>query len=167
MYLQERMKVQDEQVAPVSYAIFKLINGNYKISNLIDLAIQKNQITIRPSGLVHALSNVKGNRHLLGYQQQDAQEFFQHISTLTSNEDQNTNQALSLFDMSILEKSGEPYGIFGKEKIYWRPKMQKPSPFTGLLASNLTCERCGFKVRSDNLTIKSLNYDMIPLITCL
>ncbi len=121
--------------------------------NVLDLAIQRNQITIRPSELVHALSNVKGNRHLLGYQQQDAQEFFQHISTLTSNEDLNTNQALSLFDMSILEKSGEPYGIFGREKLYWRPKTQKPSPFTGLLASNLTCERCGFRVSFRQLTI--------------
>lgn len=86
--------------------------------------------TYQPSELLNALSG-KGNTHLLGYQQQDAHEFFQHLSSLLTTEDTPQDKGLMDLDGTMISR--------------------RRSPILGLLASQISCLQCGLRstVRHD------------------
>ncbi|KAI8899304.1 hypothetical protein BC833DRAFT_564229 [Globomyces pollinis-pini] len=112
------------------------------LANYLEISNQPR--TTRPKELVEALSG-KGNTHLLGYQQQDAHEFFQHVSNLISVEgDKARNPRLpSLFDLDSLE--GDMEVMFGNKIIKWTRENRMRNPLLGLIASQISCLQCGLK----------------------
>jgi ubiquitin carboxyl-terminal hydrolase 1 len=101
--------------------------------------------TYRAGGLVGALAS-HGNKRLFTYQQQDAQEFFQQVSSMITKESSRngTNSGLGLIGLKL--KNTIPI-LFGGKRIL-SERMQYPrSPLTGLLASRISCMRCRYQVR--------------------
>lgn len=98
-----------------------------------------------------------GIRHLLGYQQQDAQEFFQYLSSLVTNEQTAFyRRKLTLLDPLFLQET-DPYGLFGTRKISWRPPNRFHSPLTGLLASGILCKICNHQTTLQHNTFDNLS----------
>lgn len=123
----------------------------------IGLALGHDRHTIRKSRLLAALTK-NGQNHLLGYQQQDAQEFFQFLSSIITKEE--VGESLSLFDPFVLSIDGnvqDSYGIIGMKKLCWRPRKFPRNPFTGLLASRLVCQICGYQRPQKHDTFDNLS----------
>jgi hypothetical protein len=127
------------------------------------LGPKKKHVIHRTSGLVRALTG-KGKRHLFGYQQQDAQEFFQHISSLVTGEEVLASVS-SLFDLSgiIPVSKDNPHTIYAGKPVTYRPILDDRNPFTGLLANKMVCLTCGYQY---SLRLDTFDNLSIPVSTC-
>ncbi|KAJ3272790.1 hypothetical protein HDV01_005218 [Terramyces sp. JEL0728] len=141
----------DYDNAKVTSAVLYLADGT--VTANLALKFDHGKRALRPYVLTSALSG-QGNRHLLGYQQQDAQEFFQHVSSLISVEGQKrTRMSLDIF---APVDAGLKYYYAGKECSMNRLSHGK-SPLTGLLASRITCMQCGYKSPMKHDTFDNLS----------
>ncbi|KAI9142164.1 hypothetical protein BKA69DRAFT_289319 [Paraphysoderma sedebokerense] len=106
---------------------------------------------IRPTSLLRAISN---NKRIVNRQQQDAQELFQIISSALSEEqDMPYKAAVSILNPTILRELISHSSLnssFNKHLLKashnTRVNSRSLNPFTGLLASRLTCLECGYTV---------------------
>ncbi|KAI9275977.1 hypothetical protein BY458DRAFT_554893 [Sporodiniella umbellata] len=96
------------------------------------------RIYFNPTEIVTALSS---NRRIISREQQDAEEFFQLVSSALDTEGQRVAQA-SLSGGGL------------KSLIQDQKRTEYCNPFTGLLASRLSCLTCGY-------TVKYLQYPLL------
>ncbi|EGF82876.1 hypothetical protein BATDEDRAFT_86340 [Batrachochytrium dendrobatidis JAM81] len=157
---------------PVTEALFDLSEA------LNDASPSKK--VFRPRGLVDALAGSKGNQnHLLGYQQQDAHELFQFVSSFLTKEEQPIvpHMISSFADISTLPQrlplvNGAVLGNFIKacvsgNFVYLPRRVLMRSPLSGLLASRICCHQCGYKspLRHDIFDNLSLTVPSVPSCT--
>ena len=108
------------------------------------------------------MANKSGsNRHLLGYNQQDAHEFFQVISSFVTQEEPVSihNAAGSLFDIEALYLKGKDtieYFFYGTRCSTLRLN-NLANPLKGLLASQITCLSCGYQTPLRHETFDNLS----------
>jgi ubiquitin carboxyl-terminal hydrolase 1 len=107
------------------------------------LALCKESNTYRTIDLVQALGS-HGNRNLFTYQQQDAQEFFQLVSSMITKEEILKSKP-TMRDILLSENDTIPFLFDGKKRFMNDIKMSR-NPFTGLLASRISCLKCGHQV---------------------
>ncbi|KAJ3099574.1 hypothetical protein HDU96_010674 [Phlyctochytrium bullatum] len=154
---------------------------------MLDLCVALNDTrrtrrTLKPHGLIAALAAAKpGNRRLMCYEQQDAHELLQLItSTLTEEEVPGVPAAWSVLDLRVV-RAEAPDGrvaLMGKRRgegeggrregvtvvraggVGVRPFRAGVgrNPFTGLLHNTMTCTQCGYtsSVRHDTFDNISL-----------
>nr|KAJ3412795.1 Ubiquitin carboxyl-terminal hydrolase 30 [Polyrhizophydium stewartii] len=147
------------QGLPVTEALYDLCNA------LNDAG--PSHRALRPRGLVNALAGNNGNRHLLGYQQQDAHELFQFLSSLLTKEEvpHSPPQLFSLADIALLHprklddgRLEEWLPVFIGGRTIQFPRRPAPrSPLTGLLASRICCHKCGYKSPMRHETFDNLS----------
>jgi len=124
---------------------------------------------ILPDQLVSAISS---HHHVINHEQQDAQELFQIISSSLEMEQQKTLKKPSsnagLRDLLLSKSSANiiPAKRFNPSNQSYR------NPFTGLLASRLSCSECGYTeaIRHfsfDNIQLTLPNSYNVPLDDCL
>jgi ubiquitin carboxyl-terminal hydrolase 1 len=98
---------------------------------------------ILPDQLVTAISR---HHHVINHEQQDAQELFQIISSSLELEQQDTLKLQSsnagLRDLLLAKSSANIIPAKPSNSI----KKTFRNPFTGLLASRLSCSQCGYTV---------------------
>ncbi|KAJ1557912.1 hypothetical protein HK096_004630 [Nowakowskiella sp. JEL0078] len=130
--------------------------------NLLSLVIDLNEMksisrALRPSSILHALSDGGDSRRLLCYEQQDAHELFQLISqNLTKEEGPLIRNATSLFDPRVLIPKVQPLtpvaDIFSNGFRLQTDDVSRigggvntlKSPLKGLFAQRITCYKCGY-----------------------
>ncbi|KAI8076978.1 hypothetical protein BDF21DRAFT_364337 [Thamnidium elegans] len=98
--------------------------------------------SFRPVDIVTALSS---NRRIISREQQDAQEFFQLVSSAMDTEGQRIAKTELLGGglKDLLNRSGLS-GVIGPEKSNSKVDHALENPFTGLLANRLSCMKCGY-----------------------
>ena len=133
----------------------------------LSLALELNQLgnsprPLSPKRILNALAFQKGTRHLLGYEQQDAHEFLQSLSSRLRVEtalSQSSNGGLALLTKLIMTNASEFKDSidaikFNMPKLYYQGRIwnnsegtkQDLDPLTGLTAHRVSCLVCGFKV---------------------
>ncbi|KAI8849528.1 hypothetical protein BC829DRAFT_432521 [Chytridium lagenaria] len=145
---------------------------------MLDLAVALNDTrrtkrAVKPHNLVAALAAAKpGNRRLMCYEQQDAHELLQLVSsTLTDEQEPSPPTVTSLLDLGVLKEEclEESLGLIGKGKrrrsreefvvrsggisVKLRREKMLRNPLTGLVANFMSCTKCGYK---SQVTIESL-----------
>eukprot|EP00842_Homolaphlyctis_polyrhiza_P006563 jgi/Hompol1/6908/HPOL_002392-RA len=85
-YIEERVLSYCIDAPDGSTAVLPVTEALYDLCSVLNDANPTRNV-LRPSGLVNALAGNKGNQHLLGYQQQDAHELFQFVSSLVTKEE--------------------------------------------------------------------------------
>jgi hypothetical protein len=100
-----------------------------------------NSQTYRVGGLVTALASY-GNKRLFTYQQQDAQEFFQQLSSMLTKEGVGRRRLGLLFP----EPTNTISVLFNGRRVEMERIKVKMSPLTGLLASKISCLQCRHQV---------------------
>ncbi|KAI9208455.1 uncharacterized protein BJ171DRAFT_454932 [Polychytrium aggregatum] len=126
-----------------------------------------NKRVLRPSNIMNALTTKSGNRRLMCYDQQDAHEFLQVLSSsLTSEEVPGLPSVVSLFDAEQATNVA-PRGIPGQStvnlvylghSIEYLQQRQIRNPLTGLTAHRIACMQCGYAS-----TIRHATFDNISL----
>ncbi|KAI9011219.1 hypothetical protein BC832DRAFT_590463 [Gaertneriomyces semiglobifer] len=115
---------------------------------LLDVCMQLNRLTARrysfkPTSIATAISATnKSNRRLLCYEQQDAHELLQLISSSISSEESQP-PTTSPLDVNAFEPDGSSIVYCGRRLPV--PSRAGPrNPLTGLLASRITCRTCHY-----------------------
>ncbi|XP_077995974.1 ubiquitin carboxyl-terminal hydrolase 30-like [Glandiceps talaboti] len=123
------------------YLAFSLL----KVAKVLCSEGNDNEDTYDPKEVLEAL---RVRRWVISWDQQDAHELF-HVLTMTMSEEAEKFPAHpSLLDVATLEAR---YGIQEKARSRCQtPLLRLPSskidhPFSGSLASQLTCKQCGYK----------------------
>ena len=101
-------------------------------------------------------------RHLYGYNQQDAHEFFIHLSSKVTEEELKLNRIPSLFDYSVVVQDASfeeknISGLYGNHPINWKPKKMKRNPFIGLTVNVIICQSCGYHSPSQHEAFYNLS----------
>lgn len=103
--------------------------------------------SFRPTEIVTALSS---NRRIISREQQDAQEFFQLVSSAMDTEGQFIAKTEllggGLKDLLFHRSTNVTSGVIGPERATLTTKHDHAleNPFTGLLANRLSCMKCGY-----------------------
>ncbi|KAL1919150.1 uncharacterized protein VTP21DRAFT_2532 [Calcarisporiella thermophila] len=127
----------------------------------------KKRKAFQPRKIVAALIN--GNRRLLNHSQQDAQEFFQIISSALSTEEYQLSRRInSLLDHECVKtlaiQSKNEKLSFTKRPV---PKYSfKRNPLIGLLASRLSCVECGYTEAIRHFTFDNIQLSLPPRSAC-
>lgn len=99
-----------------------------------------------------ALTMTRGSRRLMGYEQQDAHELFQAVTSSLVKEMEGVGTSgvgvVPLFQSLPVEdeKRASFRVLRGKDSLQTKQDTELKFPFTGLLASRLSCVKCGYKV---------------------
>jgi ubiquitin carboxyl-terminal hydrolase 1 len=94
--------------------------------------------------IVTALSS---NRRIISREQQDAQEFFQLVSSEIETESQKIQKTEMLGGgLKDLLGSKQNRSVITGEQEEVLPNDHIENPFTGLLANRLSCMQCGYTV---------------------
>ncbi|KAI8087750.1 uncharacterized protein B0P05DRAFT_584969 [Gilbertella persicaria] len=131
LYLAQVNYVSTGISLPVTRSLLKTIRSLAK-------PLEK-RTSFRPVDIVTALSS---NRRIISREQQDAQEFFQIVSSAIDVEGQKIAKTDRLGG-GLKDVLSPPQSI-----VHWihrkRPKHHAENPFTGLLANRLSCMQCGY-----------------------
>ncbi|KAJ3157456.1 hypothetical protein HDU86_003348 [Geranomyces michiganensis] len=113
--------------------------------------------SLAPRNLMDALSaSNQSNRRLLCYNQQDAHELLQLVSSTISNEEMDPIVPMSLSNVS--EENADLLGVFQAGKSNFRLSRWTKNPLLGLTASAITCRTCNYSsgIRHEPFDILSL-----------
>lgn len=124
--------------------------------------MRRDGLTLSKSHLVKALAAEGELEHLYGYHQQDAHEFFVHLSSKITEEDGKLARIPNLFDSSVIRQlhasdPPETYGLYGNRPIHWRPSKMKRNPFMGLTVNVIICQACGHRPPSQHEVFYNLS----------
>ncbi|GAA5804676.1 hypothetical protein HPULCUR_010179 [Helicostylum pulchrum] len=133
-YLQHVSNMAAGVPLPVTRTLLKTVRSLTKPLN--------RRTSFRPVDIVTALSS---NRRIISREQQDAQEFFQMVSSAMDNEGHQIAKTELLGGglKDLLNGYGSG-GIIGSEKSSTKVDHALENPFTGLLANRLSCMKCGY-----------------------
>jgi uncharacterized UBP type Zn finger protein len=142
-YLKQKLG-DDEQSErmPVSQELYTMGLGKPLV--LKDLSASNAKRTFRISKLVRAMSG-HGQKHLFSFQQQDAHEFYQHLSNLVTSENWSDYQS-NLFYTSLDDNEDGVLYFFSGRRVRNSVPQKVRNPFTGLLASKVSCTVCKYQV---------------------
>ncbi|KAI8890450.1 cysteine proteinase [Backusella circina FSU 941] len=114
--------------------------------------------SFRPIDIVTALSS---NRRIISREQQDAQEFFQLVSSAIDIESQEVQRTELLGGglKDLLNRKGGKI-IAGEEGQKALPSDHIENPFTGLLANRLSCMQCGYTGAIRHFTFNNIQLNV-------
>ncbi|XP_070572356.1 ubiquitin carboxyl-terminal hydrolase 30-like isoform X2 [Ptychodera flava] len=133
----------------------------YPLIKVTKVLCNQSEDTEDPYNPVEVLEGLRARRWVISWEEQDAHELFHVLTTTLSEEAEKFPAHPSLLDMATLEAR---YGIQEKAKnrseipLLKLPNSKTDHPFTGSLASQLTCKQCGYRC-----PIKYDNFDSISL----
>ncbi|TPX70858.1 hypothetical protein SpCBS45565_g01454 [Spizellomyces sp. 'palustris'] len=139
--------------------------------------LETSRKVLRPTSLMTALAITnKSNRRLLCYEQQDAHELLQLVSSTISSEESDDLGLLSLHDVRGLAATNDgrspPNGQHISPVVYLGTKVdvvlptRLRSPLTGLLAHKITCRICQYSSGIRHQTYDNLSLAIPPLRQC-
>ncbi|KAJ3408497.1 hypothetical protein HDV05_004956 [Chytridiales sp. JEL 0842] len=149
---------------------------------MLDLAVALNDTqsfrrVLRPSHLMSALAaSNNNNRRLMCYDQQDAHELLQLVSSSLTNEESPAIPHIpTLFDIHSLNSETRPKARVKKAPsvvslgvpLNFKLPKQLRNPLTGLVANTMSCVQCGYTsaVRHDTFDNISLPVPTVPQVT--
>ncbi|KNC98267.1 uncharacterized protein SPPG_06665 [Spizellomyces punctatus DAOM BR117] len=139
--------------------------------------LETSRKVLRPTSLMSALAVTnKSNRRLLCYEQQDAHELLQLVSSTISSEEFDDYGLLSLREVRGLAVTNDgrspPNGqqispvVFLGTKVDVVLSTRLRSPLTGLLAHKITCRICQYSSGIRHQTYDNLSLAIPPLRQC-
>ncbi|KAJ3054762.1 hypothetical protein HK097_000933, partial [Rhizophlyctis rosea] len=136
---------------------------------LLDLISELNKRTasrryLKPNSFMSALAaSSKSSRRMLCYDQQDAHELMQLVtSAVTTEEDPRPPLIHSLLDIKTIQEQRAEKGTIAYcgKKVDWRLPEGLRSPLMGLMASTLTCMQCGYATTARHYAFENIT---VPL----
>ncbi|KAJ3045070.1 hypothetical protein HDV00_011795 [Rhizophlyctis rosea] len=160
----EPLDDEEKTPLPVTEALFELTR------DLNDVSASRR--IIRPHAFMSALAaSSKSSRRMMCYDQQDAHELMQLVSTsLTNEEEPRPALLLPLFSSKALEENCKPTEVeklknarvlYCGKKLESRLPEHLRNPLTGLMASTLTCLQCGYATTARHYSFENIT---VPLL---
>ena len=133
LYLEHANNTLSNNSLPVTRSLLKTIRCLTKPL--------ERRTSFRPVDIVTALSS---NRRIISREQQDAQEFFQLVSSAMDSEGQAIKKS-KVFGQGLRDLLFAP--VSAKRSIQPSQPIQRlENPLIGLLANRLSCMQCGYTV---------------------
>ncbi|KAI9101855.1 hypothetical protein DFS34DRAFT_701793 [Phlyctochytrium arcticum] len=164
LYLTERQEKQTD----TSPSWMRQNQTQKPVSNSMAQLLQElnvlhpNHKTIAPRSLMSALDTKKSNRRLLCYEQQDAHELLQLVSSTISDEQEVKSHPPSLADALIpaLPEGGDARVVLGRRKRDEELVRLTRNPMTGLIAYRIVCASCRYTPGIRHQTFENLSLAM-------